>query len=132
MRCTADAERALTQVRRRVVRIVRVVRGRAGRRGRAVRSERRAAGPVSVEVAALQRLALLAQRGVLAVVRAAQRVRAAQSAARARARAAAQRRRPRHARPADRELTKCASFGSTALLLLIMLIQRTDVFGISA
>lgn len=63
---------------------------------------RAAAGPVSVEVAALERLALLAERGVLAVVRrAAQRVRAAQRRARAaRARAAPQRGAARHARPA--------------------------------
>lgn len=64
----------------------------------------RAAGPVSVEVTALERLALLAERGVLAVVgRAAQRVRPAECCGGARAPGAApQRGAARHARPADR------------------------------
>lgn len=68
---------------------------------------RAAAGPVSVEVAALERLALLAERGILAVVRrAAQRVRAPQRRARApRARAAPQRGAARHARPAQHKGT---------------------------
>lgn len=65
----------------------------------------RAARPLSVEVVALERLALLAERRVLAVVRAAERVRAAQRAQRRRAaRAAPQRRAARHARPADTQL----------------------------
>lgn len=67
----------------------------------------RAARPLSVEVVALERLALLAERRVLAVVRAAERVRAAQRAQRRRAaRAAPQRRAARHARPADTQLLR--------------------------
>lgn len=69
----------------------------------------RPAGPVSVEVITLQRLALLAESGVLPVVRrAAERVRAAERRVRVRAartRAAPQRRAAGHARPGDDRTT---------------------------